>query len=263
MGLFDFKKLFSGNIPWMRKELKDAVDILQMSRYAVALTGAGISVKSGIPDFRGPRGIWKQISPAEFVRENFLDDPEKFWKLTLPFFEEIRKAKPNQAHLALAQLERLGYVKSVITQNIDNLHQEAGSRNVIEFHGNMKRFFCPRCGRKITIDNPRKLRRIPRCPSCGNYMLPDIVFFGDDIKQEIIEKTTQELTMADTLLIIGTSAAVQPASEIPYRFKEKGGMIIEINISPTHLTGEVTDVYVPCDASTALEKLVATFNAIL
>ena len=211
MVLFNFKKLFSGQIPWMRKELRDAVEILQMSRYAVALTGAGISVKSGIPDFRGPQGIWKRISPAEFQRENFISNPEKFWKLTLPFFEEIRKAKPNPAHYALAQLEKLGYIKSIITQNIDNLHQEAGSKNVIEFHGNMKRFICPGCGKKITIENPRKLKKIPRCPECGNYLLPDIVFFGDEISSDIIEKTTRELSRADVLIIIGTTAAVRPA----------------------------------------------------
>ncbi len=263
MVLFNFKKLFSGQIPWMKKELKDVVEILQMSRYTVALTGAGISVESGIPDFRGPKGIWKKLSPSEFVRENFVNNPEKFWNLTLPFFEEVKKAKPNTAHLALARLEKMGYIKSIITQNIDNLHQEAGSKNVIEFHGNMKRFFCPKCGYKTTIDNPRKLKKIPKCPLCGNYLLPDIVFFGDEIDPNIIEKTTTELTMADVLVIIGTSAAVQPAAEIPYKFKEKGGTIIEINIKPTYLTKEVTDVFVPCDASTALEKLAETFNVIL
>ena len=262
MALFDFSKLFNSEMPEMRKELRDVIDVLQFSKHPIALTGAGISVESGIPDFRGPQGIWKRFSPSQFVRENFTASPEKFWKMVLPLLNQIKKAKPNKAHFALAQMERLGYIKAVITQNIDLLHQKAGSKKVIEFHGNLTHLRCPRCGERYKFDI-KKMKKIPRCSKCGTILLPEITFFGDQINSSILEMVNREISYADVLLIIGTSAAVEPASQIPYLVKEKGGTIIEINIQPTYLTEEITDIFIPCEASLALDKLSKALSTIL
>lgn len=263
MALFNFKSLFTGEIPEMSSELRNAMDIIHMSRYAIALTGAGISVKSGIPDFRGPQGIWKQLDINAFFRKN-IKDYEKVWSEISKFMKTIKKASPNDAHKSLAFLERMGYIKSIVTQNIDDLHQKAGSQNVIEFHGNFKKLKCENCNSSYNINNTKIGKSFPpRCPNCGEILFPEIALFGDEIKQSIIEKVTNEVNWADVLIIIGTSATVYPASEIPQLMKEKGAYIIEINIEPTYLTDEISDVFVRCQADIALNKLSKGLNAIL
>ncbi len=263
MALFNFKKLFSGEVPEIRPELKDLVNILYIAKYPIVITGAGISVKSGIPDFRGPEGLWKKFSPSEFVEKKVHKNPEKFWEMMAETYQKIKNAKPNEAHRALATLEKLGYIKAIITQNIDNLHQKAGSKNVIEFHGSIEKLICTNCGRKFS-GKEIKIKKIPlRCPICGGILIPEILFFQGKIRESTLKKVEESLKWTDVLILVGTSVAVEPAAEIPYLVKENGGTIVEINISPTYITGDITDIFIPCDASEALSKLEKTLSNIL
>jgi len=218
-----------------------AKDILH-SKKTIAFTGAGISVESGIPDFRGAQGLWQKYDPEEYANIHaFHSNPDKVWMMLKDMFSLIMEAKPNPAHIGLAELERMGYLSSVITQNVDGLHQSAGSQNVIEFHGTHRTLSCLKCS--ITLDGTSlKMEDLPpRCSRCSSLLKPDVVFFGEPIPWEAQVMSLKESKSCSAVLVIGTSAVVYPAASIPMTAKERGAIIIEINMEPTPLTNEISD----------------------
>jgi NAD-dependent deacetylase len=235
-----------------------AKDILN-SKKAIAFTGAGISVESGIPDFRGAQGLWQKYDPEDYAHIHaFTSDPDRVWLMLKEMFALVMGAKPNPAHVGLAELERMGYLSSVITQNVDGLHQAAGSRNVIEFHGTHRTFSCLRCS--STIDGTTlKLEDLPpRCSRCSSLLKPDVVFFGEPIPWKAQVASFQESKSCDLILSIGTSAVVYPAASIPMTAKEKGAIVVEINREPTPLTDEISDYLICGSAGEIIPAIVET-----
>jgi NAD-dependent deacetylase len=232
-------------------------DLLKNSNTTVALTGAGISVESGIPSFRGTHGLWTRYNPMEYAHiQAFRTNPAKVWKLLRELEETIAQARPNPAHYALAALEKMGKLQGIVTQNVDNLHQEAGSRNVIEFHGNARRFVCLRCGRAFDSKTLDFSRAPLYCP-CEGLIKPDIVFFGEEIPLPANKAAFELAGACDLMLVIGTSAAVMPANYLPYTAKNHGARIVEINLETTELTRRLTDYYFDESASLILSEALA------
>lgn len=229
---------------------------LMKSRYSIALTGAGISTESGIQDFRGPRGVWTLNPEAERKAfrsyEEFISDPKKWWENTLSpsggqtfGLANIDEAMPNAGHYILAELESMGIVKCVITQNVDSLHEKAGTVNLIEYHGSVSKFRCLSCGSRFHEHefNLRELsdegRLPPQCPECGGIIKTDGVFFGEPIPQDVVRRSLEEAGKCDLMLICGTSAVVYPFAALPLIARDRGIVtIIEINAEPTPLTSE-------------------------
>jgi len=201
----------------------------------VALTGAGISVESGIPDFRSPGGLWSIFDPFEYATLScFLREPDKAWRLYRALGRTIRDKSPNPAHLTLAKLERDGILSAVITQNVDGLHQAAGSRRVLEVHGDHRRLPCLSCG-STTLFEPRHLDPgpAPVCEHCGGALKPNVVLFEEPVREMgAILDVLRDCTL---MLVAGTSAEVAPASLFPQRVIEGGGSLVEFNIEPTGL----------------------------
>jgi NAD-dependent deacetylase len=218
-----------------------ARDILQ-SKKTIAFTGAGISVESGIPDFRSAGGLWEKFDPEEYANIHaFHTNPEKVWLMLKDMFSLIMEAKPNPAHIGLADLERMGYLSSVITQNVDGLHQAAGSRNVIEFHGTHRTLSCLKCSTTLDGASLKMEDLPPRCSRCSTLLKPDVVFFGEPIPWEAQVMSLKESKSCSAVLVVGTSAVVYPAASIPVTAKERGAMVIEINMEPTPLTNWISD----------------------
>jgi len=189
-----------------------AITLLQKSRNAVALTGAGVSTESGIPDFRGRDGLWSRYDPIEYgTLGAFMANPEKVWRMLAGLLAAV-DAEPNKGHKALATLEQQGLLSGVITQNIDSLHQKGGSKNVIEFHGSLETFSCLSCGAGYNLAFVHESSLPPHCASCNAILKPDIVFFDERIPDSVLTQTEQMLAAADLLLVAGTSCQVQPAS---------------------------------------------------
>jgi NAD-dependent deacetylase len=231
-------------------------EVLKKTRKAVALTGAGISVESGIPAFRGSQGLWDRYDPMEYAHiEAFLANPGKVWRMLVELGALVESAKPNPAHLALAQLEEMGHLKAIITQNIDALHQQAGNREVIEFHGNGQRLICLTCGRTYTTATLDLTRLPPRC-ACRGLIKPDVVFFGEPIPIEASQRAFQLSQDCDVMLVVGTSAVVAPASNLPFVAKQHGAVIVEVNLERTHLSQTISDFVLEASASQALTALV-------
>jgi len=263
----------------MDELIKRAARDLLNSNYAIALTGAGVSTESGIPDFRGPKGIWTLDPEAEKrayqTYYKFLANPKEYWeeRLTTPSpLGDLAKAKPNAAHYALAELEKIEIIKCVITQNIDNLHQKAGSRKVIEYHGNAFKLRCLNCGSRFDSSEfdlhrlkvERKLP--PHCPICGSALKSDVVHFHEPIPADVLRRSLEEASKCDLMLVCGTSAVVYPFAELPRiareRLVKKEGKwqpvtVIEVNIEPTPLTQEgITDYFIQAKAVEVLPKIV-------
>jgi len=236
---------------------RELADLLNKAQAGVALTGAGISVDSGIPSFRGADGLWTHYEPLEYAHiRAFLKNPAKVWKMLLELDEIIGRARPNAAHLALAELERLGKLKGIITQNIDNLHQAAGSHRVVEYHGNAHRFVCLGCGRVFTREE-LDFSRLPLYCRCQGLIKPDVVFFGEDIPPRANAAAWELAEHSDLFLVIGTSAEVAPASLLPYVAKRHGALVVEINLEPTTLTEHLTDYFIQESANQVLPQALA------
>ena len=229
----------------MQDIIKRAAGDIAESKYAVALTGAGISVESGIPPFRGKGGLWEKIDPMEFAHiDSFLNDPKKVWDVLIKEMKGvIDAAKPNDAHAGLAALEKLGKLKTIITQNVDGLHQMAGNTDVIEFHGNFAWQRCMACNSRIETTKI-DLSEIPPHCKCGGIYRPDCVFFGEMIPPDYLRRSQQAASVCDLMLVVGTSATVQPAAFMPSIAKQNGAKIIEINTERTPLTGQISDYLV-------------------
>ena len=244
--------------------IRQAARDIAAARYAAALTGAGISVDSGIPPFRGKGGLWEKIDPMEFAHIDALKrDPEKVWKVLIEGMNNVvNEAKPNDAHTGLAKLEALGKLKTVITQNIDGLHQRAGSADVIEFHGNFARQRCMDCSSRFKTRD-LQLREIPPRCDCGGILRPEVVFFGELIPPHHLSRSHRVAAECDLMLVVGTSAVVEPAASIPILAKETGAKVIEINPEKTSLSSWISDTIVRQNASDALKAIVSEVERLL
>lgn len=211
--------------------IEKAANIIRAAKKTIALTGAGVSTESGIPDFRSKGGLWSRFDPMEYgTLGAFHRDPVKVWNM-LAELVSIVHASPNEGHKVMAEMEQTGILHGIITQNIDMLHQKAGSRNVVEFHGSMNTFTCVACGKEYRLKEVLQMKLPPACV-CGEILKPDIVFFDELIPAEAIQRTEEMIHMADVVLVAGTSCQVVPASSIPFLVKQRGAKVIEINLQP-------------------------------
>ena len=225
-----------------------AKDIFQ-SKKTIALTGAGISVESGIPEFRGSGGLWERYDPNEYAHiQAFYSNPDRVWLMLKEMFLLVMTAKPNPAHIGLAELEQMGFLSSIVTQNVDGLHQAAGSKNVIEFHGSHRTLSCLKCSTKIEGASLTLEDLPPRCSRCSSLLKPDVVFFGEPIPWEAQMMSLRESKSCSAVLVIGTSAVIYPAATIPVTAKENGAIVIEINKESTPITDEISD-YLICGSA--------------
>lgn len=232
----------------LQDSITAAAKLISNSRHLVIFTGAGFSTPSGIPDFRSQStGLWQKTDPMEVASATaFFHYPEKFYDWLRPLLTTSQAAQPNPAHLALTRLEHLQLALTVITQNIDGLHQKAGSTSVIELHGSMQTFDCPACHRRI-IETTRAIDEIlnesmPRCDHCGSIIKPSIVLFEETLPVSAWEQAETEMKKADVLLIAGTSLEVTPAASLPYIAYRHGCKLIIINLSPTFLDNQAAIV---------------------
>ena len=242
----------------MSDQIERAADILAKAKNAVALTGAGISVESGIPPFRGKGGLWEKIDPMKYAHiDAFLEDPETVWNVLIKDMKIVLdKARPNPAHTGLVDLERLGILKTVITQNVDGLHQMAGNSDVIEFHGSFAWQRCQTCNQIIPTAAVDLTYLPPQC-SCGGILRPDCIFFGELIPHEALRRSQQVAAACDVMLVVGTSAMVQPAATMPFIARDNGAVVVEINPEPTPLTARISNLPLMGEAGAILPRLVA------
>lgn len=239
-----------------QQKLKQAAEIIRTAKYAVAFTGAGISVPSGIPPFRGENGLWNTTDPIFLEIEFFRKKPLQSWlKIKEIFYDKLGDAKPNKAHQVLARMQQRSFLESIITQNIDHLHQEAGSKFVYELHGTYKQLTCTDCQSEYDISFADLNFLPPNCFVCKGLLKPDIVFFNEPIPAFARKRSFEEAAKADVMLIIGTNAEVLPAADIPVTAKKHGAKIIEINIEETHFTRELTDLFLQDDAAEILAQI--------
>jgi len=236
--------------------MNQAADLIRNAKRLVAFTGAGISVESGIPPFRGPEGLWSRYDPQVLDLTYFQHHPEDSWKVIKEiFYDFFGKARPNPGHLALAELERAGILKGIITQNIDNLHQEAGSRDVVEFHGTSRRLSCLSCSRILEFQDDMLDALPPVCPGCSGLLKPDFIFFGEGIPPRAYQRSDEETQNADVWLVVGTTGEIMPASMFPIEAHRNGAAIIEVNLHPSNYTSSITDIFLQGEAGVVLGEL--------
>jgi NAD-dependent deacetylase len=221
--------------------IKEAASLLAKAQHAIAFTGAGISTPSGIPDFRSPQtGLWQHDDPYQVASIHaFRKNPKSFFDWIRPLAINSASAAPNSAHIALAHLESRGLIKAVITQNIDGLHQKAGSKKVLELHGSAQTATCPSCGKKHSRDYFYKVltqsKEHPRCNNCDHIIKPDVVLFGEPLPQNTWEKAYQESINADLILVVGSSLEVSPANSLPETALDHGAVLLINNQGDTYL----------------------------
>ncbi|WP_052296935.1 NAD-dependent protein deacetylase [Pyrolobus fumarii] len=242
----------------LTSDVERAARLIAKRGHVAVLTGAGISADSGIPTFRGKDGLWRRFRAEELATpEAFRRNPRLVWEWYRWRMEIIARAQPNEGHYALVELEKLGLVDCLITQNVDGLHQRAGSKNVIELHGNIWRARCTKCSYTIVWDEPPPLESLPpRCPRCNNLLRPDVVWFGEPIPEDAWNNALKCAMSARVMLVIGTSGVVYPAALLPYIARERGAVVIEINVERSALTDDVTDIFLRGRASEVLPQLV-------
>jgi NAD-dependent deacetylase len=227
-----------------KKKIQQAAVLLMKAKHAIALTGAGISTESGIPDFRSESGIWKKYNPDIYGDiKSFLQDPSKFWKMAEDIAPNLFNAQPNAGHFAIAELEKMDIIKAIITQNVDELHQKAGSVLVYEVHGNINRFTCLGCRASYTKEQVmQKLKKDkknpPFCDVCSAPLKPSVVLFGESLPKFEIYYSQDLAKKSDVMLIAGSSLEVAPVCDLPvYTLSAKGKLII-VNDEPTNLDGK-------------------------
>jgi NAD-dependent deacetylase len=219
-------------------------DLFRERGPAVVLTGAGVSTESGIPDFRSASGLWAQFDPLEYGSiQAFREDPARVWEFYAPRFSTLAAATPNAAHLALAELERLGHVKAIVTQNIDLLHQRAGSRDVVEVHGSIRTATCPDCARAYPLADVLLLvgdSSAPACGDCGGILKPDVVFFGELLPEAAMERAAELAASAGLMLVVGSALEVYPVAGLPLETLRSGGAVAIVNRGPTAMDSRAT-----------------------
>ena len=235
--------------------IHEAASLIRGAGHLTAFTGAGISVESGIPPFRGPGGLWGKYDPRTLEIDYFLSHPEKAWPVIRKiFYENFGRARPNRAHLALAHLEEHGLLKTLITQNIDNLHFLAGSRAIVEFHGNSRLLLCLGCGARVEAAPSLLATLPPRC-GCGGMYKPDFIFFGEGIPPQAHARSQEAAGRSDVMLVVGSTGEVFPAAMVPRWASEAGAKIIEINPEPSAFTAALADIHIPLKAGEAFGLL--------
>ena len=240
--------------------IRQAAEILAASQHAVALTGAGHSTPSGIPDFRSPgSGLWTQVDPMEVASiYGFRRNPQAFYNWIRPLAKQMMEAQPNAAHIALADMERDGVIKAVITQNIDELHRKAGSQRVLELHGSVRQATCIRCGQQVPTAEmwPAFVASgdIPRCLVCQGILKPDVVLFGELLPMDVLMETQHEADCCDVMLVAGSSLEVYPAAELPLRAWQHGATLILVNYEPTEMDSHAA-VVIHEDVAVALPQI--------
>jgi len=240
----------------MENLIEEAAKLIKKSDHTIAFTGAGISVESGIPPFRGEHGLWNKYNPEVLDLNYFIENPVKSWSFIREiFYDFFADTKPNPAHFVLAEMEKVGFLKSIITQNIDNLHQEAGSGTVHEFHGNSKTLICLKCGSRYRASEFNFKNIPPKCKNDDEVLKPDFIFFGEGIPPDTYKNSFAEAEKADVCLVIGSTGEVMPASLVPQTAKETGAVIIEINPEETSYTRQITDIHLKGKAGEILVEL--------
>lgn len=240
----------------MNNLIKSAAQFIRQSSFTMVFTGAGISVESGIPPFRGEHGLWNKYDPQVLDLHYFLNNPEESWYFIREiFYDFFEGAQPNRGHRVLARMEKEGWLHSVVTQNIDNLHYEAGNRVVREFHGNSKRLKCMKCGKEFSAEEIDFQHIPPRCDVDGGILKPDFIFFGEGIPREAYEQSFADAEKCGVCIIVGSTGEVTPASFVPRTAKQHGATIIEINPDITLFTSSITDIHLIGRAGEVLGKL--------
>jgi len=220
-------------------DTEQAINLIRRSSRIVALSGAGISTEAGIPDFRGPGGMWESSSLMEQLSvSGFRRDPEGFYRESLKLFSNIARAGPTLAHKLLARLEELGKIEAVVTQNIDGLHRAAGSKNVFELHGTYRTGHCPECGQGFEMtgfysDIESGRLKVPLCPGCGTAIKPDIVLFEDLLPVDAWQGSVDAAENCDLMLVLGSSLVVYPAAELPMIAISNGAPLVIVNLEGT------------------------------
>jgi NAD-dependent deacetylase len=236
-------------------QYRQAAQALGKSKKTIAVTGAGMSAESNIPTFRDAGGLWEKYPIEEFATiDGYRADPQKVWQFWRELSALFKDCRPNPGHHALADLEAKGHLAAIITQNIDNLHQEAGNTRVIEYHGNARRLACLTCGHEDPLDPNDFPPSPPKCP-CGGLMKPAVIMFGERIPTQAIVDSEEALSDCDVCIVIGTSAEVYPAAAIPTAAKNNGAYIIEANIQETAFTTTFTDTFLQGPAGETLPRL--------
>jgi NAD-dependent deacetylase len=238
-------------------KLDRVVQLIRESKFTTAFTGAGISVESGIPPFRGEGGLWSKYDPRLLDIAYFMENPQESWTVIKEiFYDYFGNALPNPAHHVLASMENNGLLHCTITQNIDNLHQEAGTRKIHEFHGNSKRLVCLACMAHYTADEVSLDHIPPTCRQCGGLLKPDFVFFGEAIPPMPMNAAYEAAFSSDLFLIIGTTGEVMPANQIPLVAKDNGATIVEINPNESlYTSGKITDIFLQGKAGEVMKEL--------
>jgi NAD-dependent deacetylase len=238
-----------------------AADLFRQSKYAVLLTGAGLSTPSGIPDFRSTgTGLWSHDEPLEVASlSTFRAAPERFFEWFRPLASQIYNAQPNPAHLSLAELGKAGRINSIITQNIDMLHQKAGSQTVIETHGTMQTLTCTQCYSQVPtalyLDSFVENGKIPRCPKCGQILKPDVILFGEQLPQAAWLKAQREARQCDLMLVVGSSLEVLPVAGLPMQALDRGAHLIIVNNAETYINVRA-DVVISEDVAVIIPAIV-------
>jgi NAD-dependent deacetylase len=241
-------------------EIARAAALLRKARHAIALTGAGTSTASGIPDFRSPgTGLWERADPMKVASiYAFRRRPETFYAWIRPLMKTLLTAEPNAGHLALAELESGGWLRAIITQNIDGLHQRAGSRVVLELHGHLREAACLDCYRVLPIeevlDDFLVLGEVPRCPACGGVMKPNVVLYGEQLPVKVVSAAMEHVRQADLMLVAGSSLEVAPASQLPLQVRERAGRLIVVNLMPTYID-DIAEVVIRADVTEVLPRI--------
>ena len=248
------------------EHVHDAAQLLARANYAVAFTGAGISTPSGIPDFRSHHtGLWENIDPMAVASiYGFRQNPQAFYDWIYPLASLMSTAQPNPAHHALAQLEKLGLLKALITQNIDVLHTRAGSQNVYELHGNLREATCVHCFTVYPGEPILKQfladRKVPHCPKCGGVIKPNVILYGEQLPIQQLQGAKEAVRKSDLVLIVGSSLEVAPASDLPLLAARNGAKIVIINMDPTSLDRKA-EVVIHADAAEILPEMMHRLEA--
>ncbi|MFX1599969.1 MAG: NAD-dependent deacetylase [Promethearchaeota archaeon] len=247
------------------RKITQAAQIIKDSNYIVVLSGAGISTESGIDDFRSPGGLWERYDPGIYASyQYFLHDPSLFWKMHKEVEDLVGEADPNQAHLAIAELERMGKVKAVITQNIDMLHQKAGSgqygAKIYQLHGEYGKLHCVKCNKEFRFDEiDTRNVEFPVC-ECSGYIKPKVVLFGESLPYGVLDGAMAECTNADCLIVVGSSLLISPANFIPSIAKQYGAQLIFINRENT-IMDELADVFLKGNAGEIFTELLKIISS--
>lgn len=240
----------------MENKIGLAAQKIRNSSFTLAFTGAGISVESGIPPFRGANGLWSKYDPEVLDINYFMENGERSWKVIREiFYDYIGKAKPNLGHFALAEMEKMGMLHALVTQNIDSLHQKAGSREVYEFHGSSETLVCPACLSHYPVGEIDLDQLPPRCKNDQQVLKPNFVFFGEGIPTDAWNKSFETAARCEVCLVVGSTGEVVPASYVPRKAQERGAYIIEVNPERSQFTGSITDLWLRGTAGEILPAL--------